>query len=416
MRQDGSRERSGATLTRRGFLARGAGLAAGAVVAGSALGVLSGCGSSSSDADVDVLAVAENAVTTLDAFTNIKKPSRYYTAETLAMLDAGCMLFSSDGKVAAVLSTGETADPLSTAGLLELSSGTYQTVLSKAEGEKDGFSIYAVRASSELLVWVESNYLTSDWRVYCATVDAGSLSIGSAVKLDEGDVQYDAPEIAVIGSTAFWIVQPAENGSKTSESSQLKAASGGSAASTVLTSNGRFNGGLSVSDQVLTAMPRADASGVYYQLTAIQSGTGAVIAKQVLPKSFKPSCAIYVNGSFSFAIGASYDYGDGIRNVGTYYPMGNGEWLRIAKTPVTPLGLCKGWLFCKSGSRTVFIDTTKRRYFTVDAPSDSASYGDYPIVVGSTSRVYNYATVSKVSGSKEKSKVVVRSIVPTSIS
>lgn len=90
----------------------------------------------------------------------------------------------------------------------------------------------------------------------------------------------------------------------------------------MITSEGRFNGGLSVSGQVLTAMPRAKASsGVYYELTAIAAGSGSVVASQVMPHSFRPSNAIYMNNAFAFTIPASYDYGGGIANVGTYYPI-----------------------------------------------------------------------------------------------
>ncbi|MGI6032006.1 MAG: hypothetical protein ACOX69_01115 [Coriobacteriales bacterium] len=412
-----SQESSGALVSRRAFLARGAAVFAGCLAAGSLPAALSGCSSSSDDSAVDVLSVDDSAVTTLDAFTEIKKPSRYYALSELATLDDGTQIFSTDNKIGACLCTGATASPLSTVELIDLSTGTVSEVLKKGVLDSRGYSIYAACTSSDLLVWVEDNYLTSDWAVYCATVDASSLSIGDAVKLDEGTGDYDAPEISVIGQTAYWIVQPAESGSKTSDDSYLKASAGGSAASVLITSHGRFCEGLSVSEDILTCMPRADtSSGVYYTLTAIQSGTGSVVATLTMPHSFKPLCAIYVGGAFSFGIKASYDYGGGIANVGTYYPLSSTEWLRIAKEPVTALSTCKGWLCCKSGSRTVFIDPDKRRYFTVSSPSDATSYGDYPATVGAVSRVYNYSTINKTSGSKEVSSVLLRSIAPVDIS
>ena len=181
----------------------------------------------------------------------------------------------------------------------------------------------------------------------------------------------------------------------------------------MLTSHGRFNGGLSASGQTLTAMPRADSSsGVYYQLTAIQTGTGSTIASQVLPRSFRPSNAVYMNGAFAFTIPAGDDYGGGIANVGTYYPISGGQWLRLAKQSLTPPGLCNGWMFAKSGSRTVFVDPAKQRYFVVGAPDGCEDYGDYSVGTGEVACLYNYATVTKTVRGAEKTGVVLRSILP----
>ena len=400
-------------LTRRGFVRGSAKLLASSAalaVLGGAFG-LSGCSSDDGDSEIQVLDVPENAVVTLDSFREYENPNRYCEVSTVGTFNEGTLLSASNSRVAAALCPGETADPLNTVGLIQLRTGRLTTVLDQAVGHDDGYTFYNATASEELLVWVESNFLTSDWAVYCATIEADEQSIGQPVQIDSGNVDYDAPEIAAIGPAAYWIVQPAENGEKTTEDSLLKASSGGSAAAIIHTSHGRFNGGLSVSGDVLTAMPRADAeSGIYYQLTAFQSGTGAVVASQVLPRSFRPTCAVYMNNAFSFSIGASYDYGGGIANVGTYYPLDANTWLRLTRQPVTPPGLCQGWLFSKSGSRTALVDLEGRGYFTVDAPSGSADYGDYPVAVGECDRIYVYATVSEVEDSEEITHVEVRSI------
>ena len=273
-------------------------------------------------------------------------------------------------------------------------------------------------ASDTLLAWVESNFLTSEWKVYCASIGEGP-SIGQPVKLDEGDGDFDTPDIAVVGSTAYWIVQPSSTGSRTAEDSYLKGAAGGSMSANVLTSHGRFNGSLAVSGQILTAMPRANtSSGVYYELTAIQTGTGSVVANQILPRSFKPSNAIYMNNAFAFTIPAAYDYGGGIANVGTYYPIAGNQWLRLTKQSLTPPGICNGWFFAKSGSRTVFVDSKTQRYFVADAPDHSESYGDYSVRTGEVNTVFNYSTVHKSGEFEDEdskipaSTVLLRSIRP----
>lgn len=413
-RGDVSSTHDGTKLSRREFLRLGGGALACATVLG-APAVLTGCSGGSDKNAPSALEVSANDVVTLDAFAEIEDPTGYYEVKDLAQYPKGTMLFSSEDVTAAALLTGETATPLSTCSLVSLETGAMTPALERAVNHDMGYSIFAVRASKELLVWVESNYLTSDWMVYCATISDGKLT-GQPVKLDEGNGEYDTPEIAVIGTAAYWIVQPAENGPRTTENSYLRVAAGGSRSSDVITSEGRFNGGLSVSGQILTAMPRAKASsGVYYELTAISAGSGSIIASQVMPHSFRPSNAIYMNNAFAFTIPASYDYGGGIANVGTYYPMAGSSWLRLARQSLTPPGICNGWLFAKSSSRTVFIDTNNQQYFVVNAPDGCTDYGDYSVCTGEVSRVFNYATVNKYTGTERTTQVVLRSIMPISV-
>lgn len=380
--------------------------AAGAVIASTGAAIsLSGCGNNqSSDNVAATLTVKNSQVVTLDAYAEVKKPQNYYTVKEVATIDGEAILFSSDGIIAAALLAGKTASPLNTVSLMNLQTGRLSSVLDKPIGYKEGFDIFEVRCSRSLLIWVESNYLTSAWRVYVASVSSSGTNIGTPNLVDEGDADYDAPELAVIGSQGYWIVEPSESGNKTKEDSFLKTSAGG-AAGTVLTSHGRFCGGLSANGQTLTAMPRADtSSGVHYQLTAIQNGS--VVTSVVLPRAYKPSGAIFLNGGFAFGISASYDYGDGISNVGTYYPIGQDNWLRLIRQPVTVPGICKGWLFCKSGSRTVFVDVNKKNYFTINPPDNCADYGDYSVQFGDVNALYNFATITKLDKNNAPIKTV----------
>ncbi len=413
-------------MSRRGFL----GVAGGAALSVAALGlpaVLGACRREQDSGGLDVLSVSSSQVVTLDSYTEIEDVAPICDIKEIATYPKGTMLFSSGDQVAAALCVGETANPLSTCSLVKMADGSIVKALNAAVGASDGFNLLTVKASNTTLAWVESNYLTSDWAVYSAQIGE-SLNIGQPVKLDEGNADYDTPELAVIGSTVYWIVQPTSNGSRASEKSHLKAA-GGAVAAEVLTSSGRFNGGLSTSGNILTAMPRAESSsGVYYQLTAVMTGTGSIVASQVLPRSYRPSNAVYMNNAFAFTIPASYDYGGGIANVGTYFPIAGNQWLRLTKQSPTPPGMCYGWLFAKSGSRTVFVDTKGERYFVVDAPDNCESYGDYSLCTGEVNAVHNYASVksgqksanqqedekadSTIGASASGASVVLRSITP----
>ena len=396
-------------ITRRQLLtqvpATAVGLAAAAAV-GTAVTV-GGCSrnSGSGGAALNVLEVPVANVTTLESYKEVSKPTALYTLEEELELDAGTQLFGSGGAYAAALVPGKTARPLSTVALLNLSSMSLHTVLDEPVGQDEGFNFHELRCSDSLLLWVESNFLTSEWRVYSASIAEGGSSVSEPVLLDEGDGEYDAPEIAALAGQAYWIVQPAEGGSKTQEDSLLKTNGG-----VAYTSHGRFNGGLATSGSTLVCMPRAESdTGVYYQLTAIQ-GSG-VVASQVLPHSFRPNTFTYVDGSFSFGIPAGYDYGDGIANVGTYLCVGSNNWLRLTRTPLTPAGKLSGWLFCKSSSRTVFVDTAKQRYFTINPPSGSESYGDYAVCTGELEgKLYLSSTVKNTGSKGTQRKVVLRSV------
>ncbi len=407
-------------ISRREFFSLPVKAAAAGAVAASVAGAsvtLEGCGEDdSTTGELEVIDVPEDNVVTLDAFKQIDKEKDYCTVTKLATLPAGTMLYATSDTVAAALCTGETASPLSTAGLFSLTSGTLTPVLDEAVGHDEGYSIFDVRASNKIFVWVESNYLTSDWRVYCASL-RGATGIGSPVLVDEGDAEYDPPEIAAVGERAYWIVEPATSGTKTQEDSYLKTASDVGATAEIITSRGRFNGGLQVSNGILCAMPRAYSSGtVYYRLAAVEGATGSLVDSIVMPRSFAPGTAIYMDGNFAFTIEAGYDYGGGIANVGTYYPLDGTTWLRLVRTPITAPGLCRDWLFSKSGSRTVFVDRAGQRYFTVNPPDNSEDYGDYHIQVGETGAVYTYATVTSADSDDTSRSVVVRKIEPVYLS
>ncbi len=400
---------------------------------------LVGCGSSNS-VEITPVEVDDENVTTLDAFQMIETPQEHYKVKTVATLDAGIVLHGSCESVAAALICGESASPLNAAGIFDFTSAQLFTLLDQAVGHEEGFSILDVRASSDLLVWTELNYLTGEWRVYCAELKLKAAKytefgwllrearckLKAAVLLDEGDEEFDPPELECSGGKAFWVVQPCKTGTRTAENSQLKCASSAGSAAVVLESEGRFCGQLNMSDGVLTCMPRAaGASTVYYVLTAVDCETLKVVDTLTMPRSFTPSTATYMGGSFAFTIKAGYDYGGGIANVGTYYPISGtsanaseATWLRLTRTPVLAPGTCAGWLFSKSGTRTVLVNRKKQRYFTVSAPGDALDWGDYQVCTGALngSCIYLYATLSETEDGEEVRHTLIRKLTPVAIS
>ena len=186
-------------LTRRHFLYGVAGVAALAAVGG---GAAWAAGRSNDDDALKTLKVPEGAVT---AQSSLEKMESYEDAVTLAgsaKLPFGTLVWCSDDAVAACLLPTETAKPLAEVGLLDLVSAECTTILEHAVGEAEGFEIYDVRANAAGVIWTEADILDSLWRVYAAPLSGTTL--GEPQLLDEGDVNWEMPTLAVAGAFAFW--------------------------------------------------------------------------------------------------------------------------------------------------------------------------------------------------------------------
>ena len=223
-------------LTRRHFLYGVAGVAALAAVGG---GAAWAAGRSGDDDALKTLKVPENAVT---AQTDLEEMENYEDAVTLAgsaKLPFGTLVWCSDDAVAACLLPTETAKPLAEVGLLDLSSAECTTIIEHAVGEAEGFEIYDVRANSAGVVWTEADILDNVWRVYAASLSGTTL--GEPQLLDEGDVNWEMPTLAVAAGYAFWQRLPQLDGNARVEDSQLLRAAFGTADSQVVyASQGRM--------------------------------------------------------------------------------------------------------------------------------------------------------------------------------
>lgn len=271
-------------LTRRHFLYGVAGVAALAAVGG---GAAWAAGRSGDDDALKTLKVPESAVT---AQTDLEEMENYEDAVTLAgsaKLPFGTLVWCSDDAVAACLLPTETAKPLAEVGLLDLSSAECTTIIEHAVGEAEGFEIYDVRANSAGVVWTEADILDNVWRVYAASLSGTTL--GEPQLLDEGDVNWEMPTLAVAAGYAFWQRLPQLDGNARVEDSRLlRAAFGTTDSQVVYASQGRMACAPTSCGDSLALAPRARTSGTYYQLTHLDAATGEVTDACVLPSSMKP--------------------------------------------------------------------------------------------------------------------------------
>ena len=425
-------------LTRRHFL-YGA-LGAGALVAAGA-GVKAYTSAKASESAISVLSVPQSAVTESTDLLEVENGGKMSLTAEIS-LPYGTLMWSTNDDVAALLLPTETGSPLTTVSILRLSSGYYFSVLNQAVSSAEGFEIYDVRASSEALVWTEENILEGVWRIYGATLS--ETSIGTPYLLDQGTSDWETPSIAICGKEAFWQVLPNTSGAQKSAESTLRCApitSGtatgttSTAASTtaegtstrsnsqagtqadtssdaqaaaatnyevVLSSTGRMCTPLYASDNQLTVTPRADASGVYYQLTTIDATTHEISDTLTLPQSMKPLEAGYGKTGFMFSFEGIYNYGDGIANLGTYAPKNDtrkrdysaAPWFHFARTPSAPPCWCNNYLVVKSTRSVVGVDLTSDTYFLLDSVSGSDTYGDYLASTGNRNRILIYANIN----------------------
>ncbi|MDO4503519.1 MAG: Tat pathway signal protein [Coriobacteriia bacterium] len=360
---------------------------------------------------VNALTVPADAVLSSNDLEQAKV-SAYVTKEGNFHLPYGTLLWCNDETLAACLLPGKDANPLTQVALLWLSSGNCPVVLEQAVDQADGFNIFDVRATSEGLIWVESNILAGAWRVYTATLDAEG-SMGQPVLAEEGDADWDTPSICMSGRYAYWQVTPSAQGEKSKEDSLLKkVTAGGSDVTTVLTSQGRMaTAPYPYADSVICT-PRAEAKSVHYQLTRVDAATDKVMDTMILPQSMKPLEAGYCPTGFTFAFDAIYNYGDSIANLGTYAPQtspstgdySSVNWFRWERTPACAPCWCGNLLIVKSTTAVCGIDMPNKKYFALSVENGADSYGDMLASsgMGSTFVVYSNVNSKPINGKAQQ--------------
>ena len=198
-RTDARANPAGPALTRRQLLVGGAGIAVAALVGGGAYALTSAAsgGGSSAQAAEGALSIPQDAVFTTEQCEYVDDLKGLLTLRTRASLPFGTTLTSCSESVAVCLVPTKSADPLLQVGLLHLGSGTMTTALKAPAGAEEGFQIFDARANGAGLVWLESNVLSGDWRVYSTTLDGAA--VGEPMLAAEGDSSWTLPALAVSG-------------------------------------------------------------------------------------------------------------------------------------------------------------------------------------------------------------------------
>lgn len=388
-------------LTRRHFLYGALGIGALAAVGAGATVVVQQMEKSADD-ELVVLEVPESSVTAVNSselFAEVDPAERMQLVSSCE-LPYGSLVWANDDSVAACLLPTEEGKPLTQAGLVMLSSGSYSVVLEQAVGLDEGFEIYDVRATSSGLVWTEADILDGIWRVYTARWDGSAL--GAPALVEEGNDDWETPTIAAVGNRAFWQVLPKVDGVKRTENSLVKRASmGANDTETVWTSQGRLASPPYGTRDSVVITPRTDTDAIHYQLTRLDADSGQVLDSLVLPSSMRPLEAGYGETGFMFAFDGSYQYGDGIANLGTYLPesavansdYSNAPWIWFDRSPSAAPAWCGSHFMVKSTSAVCGVNPATREFFPLDAESGADKYGEYLASTGAHDVVVTFSNL-----------------------
>ncbi len=383
-------------LTRRRFSVGAAGVAV--TLAAASYG-LTGCSADTSEPDEE-----EEATRTPDfddlqstSLLDLTATSNGATLVASYELPLGSQVWVDDDRFAAVLSRGETVMPMSVVNALDLGSGAVTTVIPESLKDPLRFSLYDVRMSANAIVWVEVDHITDEWVVFAAPFD-GSLDPDAATQVDTGTTDYSPPFLAIWKDRIFWTKMPDPSGPARREDSELRTWSlGDSAAEVMMTSPGRFACPPTISQGILTVVPRVEESGTRYRIVALNVDAGdAQLDELVMPRSVRPFGATYLESGFGFSVEADYGFGGILGRMGSFIGPSTGPFLVVNREPRAEMTKQGGCYAIKDQASTLVFDPELQTYYRIPAPDGALDHGDYPATLGLNDRLHLFAQVNDI--------------------
>lgn len=380
----------------RRTLFKGVGAAGAIGVTASALSSLQGCSSSEEESDATPTVVDDNQATSVtDSYTYNEQMAGLTEAGTWT-LPLGTVLFPGEGTWIPALAAGESANPVVTGAAFSVSDGSLATVVKEPVTTGTNYVIYQTRCSDSLYAWVELDTVAGDWALYAAPFSAGALT-GGVSTLATGDAEWDIPQVAVSGDAVVWLGMPTATGSHSAEDSHCYLwRSGQSNATAVVTSHGRFACEPTISDGVVTLVPRVrNEEGMYYGISSYQLSNNLATrtAQLVLPQSVKPFSAVSMGGRLVFQIEANYSSGGLLGQMGTYVQMDDDNFVALSREPIAAPAGTSDLFLVKTRASYLYFDIPDEEYNTLVAASRAVDYGEYPARVGTCSTFVTFATV-----------------------
>lgn len=388
---------------------------------------------------------SENIVPSSDFNEVTEEEERNILSEiAYAELPYGSIVFSTCSGLSACLCPLEgSAHPLCKALALYTDSATTSVLLNQALLNRAGFDIFDIRISHHGIAWTECNIMSGIWCLFAAPFNkdnalagtynhsegaslAQSLSFEEASRMDIaatpgdvasatgagvgrpilmafGDNQWQCPPLSAVEKYVYWQLMPNKNGELSEEPSTLnRAAFGEDYSEVVYESNGRFSAPPFIYKKSLVISPRVPDVSTTYQIKKFNAETLADEDAITLPSGMTPFNIGYGPNGFSFSFLASYSYGGGISQWGTYYPMSSGnnysdsglKWLHHGTAPTAPISTSGKFFASKSSiSGIILFDTANSRYATIPVESGSDNYGIFLASSGDTDTLVTYANI-----------------------
>lgn len=311
-------------------------------------------------------------------------------------LPLGCVLRPAEGSWRPYVTPVVGGAHMTSAGAFSISSGASVSIVETPQAGGN-YVVYDARCSDSVFAWVELNLVTRDWKLFAAALSADG-TLGTVSTLWEASSDYEPPHVCCSRASVIWLVMPSGGGSGTTENSSCYLwQAGGTSADEVVRSPGRFACGPSVSDGMVTLVPRvrSSESGRFYGITAysLDNKLSSTEAELVLPQSVYPLYAVRMDDKFAFSIEANFGTGGLLGNMGTYIGNGDDPFVVLPREPSAEVSGKNGVYLVKTRASHVILDTNARTYATLVAPNRSLDYGDYPASEGTTSTFVTFATV-----------------------
>jgi hypothetical protein len=332
------------------------------------------------------------------------EPADYVRESNNFDLPLGSLVYQCSNSQALVITPGASSKALIRLGLVDLDSGELVPILGQALGYNEDYVIYDARASAGAIIWVECNMVHGLWRVLAAPLLSGAITeegMAQAALLEEGNSDFDPPLVAASATKVYWTVMPAATGPANTQDSYLRCAEFTGqvfgekpTAQTIYTSHGRMIVGPQVSGDTITIVPRVDTDAVYYQLTTLNTNDDTVRNIALLPPSLRVTDAVWLGEGFAFGIEGNYDYAKGLAYFGTYYQLGNGQYLYVNKVPTSTPVAMKSLLYVKSTKNVIGLDTAFGNAVIIPTPENCVSYGDILAAGGTQDRLVVFTTVT----------------------
>jgi hypothetical protein len=378
-------------VSRRDFIVRTLSVGAGALAAGGAA-LLGGCAPATDDGPTGLISEGKES----DGVATVNVPvgkvvsaqefeqvpfENYLKLQASFDLPFGSLIHQMDSGMALVLKPGEENKNAREIAFMDLNNGSMVTIVKKPIGTTKSNGIYDARASRTRMIWVETDLSDNSWRVY--VVPLNNTQPGEAILVDEGDLDYEPPMLAVYENKVYWTHMPMAAGKANQEDSYLRALEFDPSRPAeqarpynVLVSHGRMITNPLVSEGVITVTPRVDTDLVYYQLTSLECSNDRAAQRIIMPPSLRVSEAICLKERFAFCIERNYAYAEGLSKFGTYYQLDDDEYLHFSRTPMSPVVMFKDCLIVKSTANIVGVDFKSKRNFVIELPERCSDFGE----------------------------------------